>query len=76
MHRCTELVLSSYKRPTTYKYNHFCFDLCQVIERKLVNVSTPSTAADSNIGADAVHLLALKEVCLLLTKQCSSFGPI
>ncbi|KAK1662174.1 hypothetical protein QYE76_050333 [Lolium multiflorum] len=35
-----------------------------VIERKLVHVSTPSTAADSNIGADAVHLLALKEVTL------------
>ncbi|KAM0829156.1 hypothetical protein ACQ4PT_067060 [Festuca glaucescens] len=35
-----------------------------VIERKLVHVSTPSTAADSNIGADAVHLLALKEVAL------------
>lgn len=34
------------------------------IDRKLVNVSTPSTAADSNIGADAVHLLALKEVTL------------
>ncbi|XP_051223469.1 DNA mismatch repair protein MSH7 [Lolium perenne] len=35
-----------------------------VIERKLVHVSTPSTAADSNIGADAVHLLALKEVTI------------
>lgn len=35
-----------------------------VIERKLVHVSTPSTAADNNIGTDAVHLLALKEVTL------------
>ncbi|KAL6627315.1 hypothetical protein ACP70R_031041 [Stipagrostis hirtigluma subsp. patula] len=35
-----------------------------VIQRKLVHVSTPSTAVDSNIGADAVHLLALKEVTL------------
>ncbi|XP_025817755.1 DNA mismatch repair protein MSH7 [Panicum hallii] len=35
-----------------------------VIERKLLHVSTPSTAVDSNIGTDAVHLLALKEVTL------------
>ncbi|XP_062200486.1 DNA mismatch repair protein MSH7 [Phragmites australis] len=35
-----------------------------VIERKLVQVCTPSTVADSNIGPDAVHLLALKEVTL------------
>ncbi|KAF8707212.1 hypothetical protein HU200_030459 [Digitaria exilis] len=35
-----------------------------VIERKLLHVATPSTAADSNIGTDAVHLLALKEVTL------------
>ncbi|KAJ1282281.1 hypothetical protein BS78_03G039800 [Paspalum vaginatum] len=40
-----------------------------VIERKLFHVSTPSTAADSNIGTDAVHLLALKEVNL------ASSGP-
>ncbi|WVZ72571.1 hypothetical protein U9M48_021006 [Paspalum notatum var. saurae] len=40
-----------------------------VIERKLVHVSTPSTVADSNIGTDAVHLLALKEVTL------ASSGP-
>ncbi|XP_042481954.1 DNA mismatch repair protein MSH7 [Macadamia integrifolia] len=32
-----------------------------VIQRKLVNVVTPSTAIDGNIGPDAVHLLALKE---------------
>nr|CAB3471982.1 unnamed protein product [Digitaria exilis] len=35
-----------------------------VIKRKLLHVATPSTAADSNIGTDAVHLLALKEVTL------------
>ncbi|XP_057247149.1 DNA mismatch repair protein MSH7 isoform X2 [Beta vulgaris subsp. vulgaris] len=32
-----------------------------VIPRKLVHVFTPSTAADENIGPDAVHLLAIKE---------------
>lgn len=35
-----------------------------VILRKLVHVSTPSTVGDSNIGADAVHLLSLKEITL------------
>uniref|UniRef100_A0A0D9UXJ9 DNA mismatch repair proteins mutS family domain-containing protein n=1 Tax=Leersia perrieri TaxID=77586 RepID=A0A0D9UXJ9_9ORYZ len=35
-----------------------------VIQRKLVNVSTPSTVGDSNIEADAVHLLSLKEITL------------
>lgn len=33
-----------------------------MIPRKLVNVITPSTAADENVGPDAVHLLAIKEV--------------
>ncbi|XP_030516396.2 DNA mismatch repair protein MSH7 isoform X2 [Rhodamnia argentea] len=32
-----------------------------VISRKLVHVITPSTSVDSNIGPDAVHLLAIKE---------------
>ncbi|KAJ8442394.1 hypothetical protein Cgig2_018650 [Carnegiea gigantea] len=32
-----------------------------VIPRKLVNVITPSTSTDENIGPDAVHLLAIKE---------------
>ncbi|KAJ4958336.1 hypothetical protein NE237_025447 [Protea cynaroides] len=32
-----------------------------VIQRKLVNVVTPSTTIDGNIGPDAVHILALKE---------------
>lgn len=41
----------------------------QVIQRKLVSVLTPSTAANDNIGPDAVHLLALKEVG---TFGCSS----
>ncbi|KAF0916096.1 hypothetical protein E2562_000705 [Oryza meyeriana var. granulata] len=35
-----------------------------VLQRKLVHVSTPSTVGDSNIGADAVHLLSLKEITL------------
>ena len=37
----------------------------QVIQRKLVNVLTPSTLIHGNIGAQAVHLLALKEVYYL-----------
>lgn len=41
----------------------------QVIQRKLVQVVTPSTATDGNIGPDAVHLLAIKEVCLLLVSH-------
>ncbi|GJN05607.1 hypothetical protein PR202_ga23254 [Eleusine coracana subsp. coracana] len=47
-----------------------------VIERKLVTVSTPSTAADNNIGPDAVHLLALKENFQLTTSSngCRVFG--
>ncbi|KAG6516026.1 hypothetical protein ZIOFF_026473 [Zingiber officinale] len=32
-----------------------------VIQRKLVNVSTPCTPSDGNMEAEAVHLLALKE---------------
>ncbi|XP_061366489.1 DNA mismatch repair protein MSH7 [Gastrolobium bilobum] len=32
-----------------------------VVRRKLVQVVTPSTAVDGNIGPDAVHLLAIKE---------------
>ncbi|KAK8597823.1 hypothetical protein V6N13_095220 [Hibiscus sabdariffa] len=32
-----------------------------VIRRKLVEVITPSTTVDGNIGPDAVHLLAIKE---------------
>ncbi|GMY35996.1 DNA mismatch repair protein MSH7 isoform X2 [Fagus crenata] len=32
-----------------------------VIQRKLIQVVTPSTKTDGNIGPDAVHLLAIKE---------------
>lgn len=32
-----------------------------VIPRKLIQVITPSTSVDGNIGPDAVHLLAIKE---------------
>ena len=39
----------------------------QVIRRKLVQVVTPSTNVDGNIGPDAVHLLAIKEVLLTVT---------
>ena len=35
----------------------------QVIQRKLVQVVTPSTTTDRNMGPDAVYLLAIKEVC-------------
>jgi hypothetical protein len=38
----------------------------EVIQRKLFQVVTPSTTTDGNIGPDAIHLLAIKEVCLLL----------
>ncbi|KAK2978247.1 hypothetical protein RJ640_024280 [Escallonia rubra] len=36
-----------------------------VIQRKLVHVLTPSTTSDGNIGPDAVHLLAIKEIVSL-----------
>ncbi|PIN11346.1 Mismatch repair ATPase MSH6 (MutS family) [Handroanthus impetiginosus] len=36
-----------------------------VIQRKLVHVLTPATICEGNIGPDAVHLLAIKEDCLL-----------
>lgn len=32
-----------------------------VIQRKLINVLTPATTSEGNIGPDAVHLLAMKE---------------
>ena len=35
----------------------------QVVQRKLVQVVTPSTNVGGNIGPNAVHLLAIKEVC-------------
>ncbi|CAF2158643.1 BnaA09g55690D [Brassica napus] len=36
-----------------------------IIPRKLVQVLTPSTASEGNLGPDPVHLLAIKEVCYL-----------
>ncbi|KAL7093523.1 hypothetical protein ACP275_11G045500 [Erythranthe tilingii] len=36
-----------------------------VIQRKLINVLTPATTCEGNIGPDAVHLLAIKEDGLL-----------
>lgn len=38
----------------------------QVIQRKLVQVVTPSTTMDGNMGPDSVHLLAVKEVGIVL----------
>lgn len=37
----------------------------QVIQRKLIHVLTPATTSEGNIGPDAVHLLAIKEVNLM-----------
>ncbi|KAA8523099.1 hypothetical protein F0562_009522 [Nyssa sinensis] len=45
-----------------------------VIQRKLVNVFTPSTTRDGNIGPDAVHLLALKEGDCGLDNGSAAYG--
>ncbi|OUZ99913.1 DNA mismatch repair protein MutS [Macleaya cordata] len=45
-----------------------------VIQRKLVQVVTPSTTIDGNIGPDAVHLLALKEDNCGLENGSTVFG--
>ncbi|CAO2822828.1 unnamed protein product [Amaranthus hypochondriacus] len=45
-----------------------------VIPRKLVNVITPSTAADENVGPDAVHLLAIKEGSIEVDGGTTTFG--
>lgn len=37
----------------------------QVITRKLVQVVTPSTTVDGDVGPDAIHLLAIKEVLIV-----------
>ncbi|KAG5381397.1 hypothetical protein IGI04_032867 [Brassica rapa subsp. trilocularis] len=42
-----------------------------IIPRKLVQVLTPSTASEGNLGPDPVHLLAIKEVKMELEK-CST----
>ncbi|KAL2929255.1 DNA mismatch repair protein MSH7 [Bienertia sinuspersici] len=45
-----------------------------VIPRKLVQVITPSTAADENIGPDAVHLLSIKEGSCGVDGSATIFG--
>nr|GMC58803.1 DNA mismatch repair protein MSH7 isoform X2 [Ipomoea batatas] len=45
-----------------------------VIQRKLVNVLTPATSSEGNIGPDAVHLLSIKERCLDMEKGSTAFG--
>ncbi|XWS26878.1 hypothetical protein CRYUN_Cryun26dG0067900 [Craigia yunnanensis] len=45
---------------TSYKFSYYN-DILDVIPRKLVQVITPPTTVDGNIGPDAVHLLAIKE---------------
>ncbi|ESQ37177.1 hypothetical protein EUTSA_v10002887mg, partial [Eutrema salsugineum] len=45
-----------------------------IIPRKLVQVLTPSTASEGNIGPDAVHLLAIKEVKTELEKCSNVYG--
>ncbi|KAL1190540.1 DNA mismatch repair protein MSH7 [Cardamine amara subsp. amara] len=45
-----------------------------IIPRKLVQVLTPSTANEGNIGPDAVHLLAIKEIKMELEKCSTVYG--
>nr|GMC63448.1 DNA mismatch repair protein MSH7 isoform X1 [Ipomoea batatas] len=45
-----------------------------VIQRKLVNVLTPATSSEGNIGPDVVHLLSIKEGCLDVEKGSTAFG--
>ncbi|KAI5320446.1 hypothetical protein L3X38_040154 [Prunus dulcis] len=45
-----------------------------VIPRKLVQVVTPSTTTDGNIGPDAVHLLAIKEGNTVVEKGTVVYG--
>lgn len=45
-----------------------------VIPRKLVQVVTPSTKADGDIGPDAVHLLAIKEESCGLDNNSIAYG--
>ncbi|XP_047320706.1 DNA mismatch repair protein MSH7 [Impatiens glandulifera] len=45
-----------------------------VIQRKLVQVITPSTILDGNIGPEAVHLLAIKEGKCLLGDGSTAYG--
>ncbi|KFK39755.1 hypothetical protein AALP_AA3G283400 [Arabis alpina] len=45
-----------------------------IIPRKLVQVFTPSTTIEGNIGPDAVHLLAIKEIKMELEKCSTVYG--
>ncbi|XP_022157567.1 DNA mismatch repair protein MSH7 isoform X2 [Momordica charantia] len=45
-----------------------------VIPRKLIQVVTPSTKVDGDIGPDAVHLLAIKEVSCGLDSNSIAYG--
>ncbi|KAJ0254692.1 DNA mismatch repair protein MSH7 [Hirschfeldia incana] len=45
-----------------------------IIPRKLVQVLTPSTANEGNLGPDPVHLLAIKEVKMELEKCSTVYG--
>ncbi|CAN7073758.1 unnamed protein product [Brassica oleracea var. botrytis] len=45
-----------------------------IIPRKLVQVLTPSTASEGNLGPDPVHLLAIKEVKMELEKCSTVYG--
>ncbi|WZZ28123.1 hypothetical protein YC2023_011524 [Brassica napus] len=46
----------------------------RIIPRKLVQVLTPSTASEGNLGPDPVHLLAIKEVKMELEKCSTVYG--
>lgn len=39
----------------------------QMVQRDLTQVVTPSTRLDGNLRPEAVHLLALREVCVRFT---------
>ncbi|CAH8326703.1 unnamed protein product [Eruca vesicaria subsp. sativa] len=45
-----------------------------IIPRKLVQVLTPSTSSEGNLGPDPVHLLAIKEVKMELEKCSTVYG--
>ncbi|QHO13437.1 DNA mismatch repair protein [Arachis hypogaea] len=46
----------------------------RVIQRKLVQVITPSTTVEGNIGPDANHLLAIKEGSTILDDGSVVYG--
>ncbi|CAH9131382.1 unnamed protein product [Cuscuta epithymum] len=45
-----------------------------IIQRKLVNVLTPATTSEGNIGQDAVHLLYINEGCVGLESSSTAYG--